>query len=444
MTEDRAHRAERDRGHDDQRLGVRAQRNREQHVDDPQRHQEAEAEARHRLGTLALLPLETERDARVRGQDLRERPQAEARHDLLGGDHLAVDVGGHRHDAPAVGAADRREAAPQLGPRHGGEGNLGAVGCADPHVLQVPERTALGLGVAEHHAHVVLAALNPLHLGAVEGGSHLTRQVVLRDAERLGLGEDLQPHLLLAGSERVRDVECALVVRKRRAQLRRRGDQLLRVVRAQLDRDRLARVDLERLVGDLHGVGDRSGELAPALGQLSAGRFALRGWSQLQQDLRQVGASTAHLRGSPRAAATQLLADGGEHVADDAVAGGPLGAELVAQLLSCTLQLSHRRLRVWERRALGQRDRGEDLVTLDPREELERDAAAGEEADGQDQHADGTGQRQVAPLDHALQRRLVVVSHEVLQPARHAVLDSRPASCTLRPLLGESVRQVRR
>ena len=192
----------------------------------------------------------------------------------------------------------------------------------------------------------------------------------------------------------------------------------------------------------LDGIGDRPGELTPALRDLRAGDLSLRPGDELDDDLHEVRASRRRQRVVGTLSA-DLLSDGREDVGHDALLRIALAIELCPQRLDRALELIHGRFCVLERGPLGQRHGGVDPVTLDAGEELEGDAAADEECRGEDQDPDGPRESQVAPLEHALESRLVAPSYEPLEAPGHVILNTRPAAPPRVVGSAEPVRQVR-
>src|SRR5699024_4279805 len=125
--------------------------------------------------------------------------------------YFLVDPPGDADRALTVEAADDRRAVADLDVGHGPEGHFRAVGRANAHGFQVTLRGALLARVAHHHADVVLAALNALDFLAEEGLTNLARQILLAQAQHLGLGPDVELQLLESAFEGVAHVVGALV-----------------------------------------------------------------------------------------------------------------------------------------------------------------------------------------------------------------------------------------
>ena len=99
------------------------------------------------------------------------------------------------------------------------EGHFGTLWRADVHVFEIADGGALGLGVTHHHPHIVLTALNALRFGAVKGAAHLGGQIVEGNAQAAGLRQQGEFDLLLAGTERIGDVEHTIVACQFAAQI---------------------------------------------------------------------------------------------------------------------------------------------------------------------------------------------------------------------------------
>ena len=160
VSPDRPDEAERNRRHDDEGLDVGLQRNREEREDHKQRDEEAALEAFDGVPLLGRLPLEREVDAGVVREDLGKDTVLKVRDHVAGRDDVRVDVGGHAHRALAVHAADGRVAPPFLEHRDLGERHLAPGRGSDAHALEVSERGALVVGIADHDPDVVTAALD--------------------------------------------------------------------------------------------------------------------------------------------------------------------------------------------------------------------------------------------------------------------------------------------
>ena len=131
----------------------------------------------HGVEALFLFARQAEVDARELGLEPRQDLPVDAAHHVLRGDGAAVHLGGHVDHPLPVGALNGGVAPAQIELGHAVERHLLAAGGADVHVLQVADGLPLRLREAHHHPHVVLAALHPLRLGAVEGAAHLAGQV---------------------------------------------------------------------------------------------------------------------------------------------------------------------------------------------------------------------------------------------------------------------------
>ena len=106
---------------------------------------------------------------------------------------------------------------------------------ANPHALEVAQRTALALRVTHHDANIVAAALNPLRFFAIEALANLAAEVCQGQAQRLGLGLDRQPQLTLALEEGVGDLVDPVEGGKAGLQILGGGGQLFEVQTRELD-----------------------------------------------------------------------------------------------------------------------------------------------------------------------------------------------------------------
>ena len=131
MSPDGAHQAEGDHRHDDERLPVGTQRDRQQRIDEDKRERVV---ARQRTGGLALLALFA-LQAVGEARDGRQQPGQGVRFDVgqdrVGIRDLRIHVTGHVDHALAVGSADVREAASAAGAGNAVEWHLAAFRRAD-------------------------------------------------------------------------------------------------------------------------------------------------------------------------------------------------------------------------------------------------------------------------------------------------------------------------
>ena len=135
MAEHRADEPERDRRHDDERLRVRAKRDREQAVDHEHRDRPAAPEIGEEFRLFALLAAEGHGHVGVGRGEIGEHAGLERRDDLVRVGERAVDLGRHGDDAASVLPLDRRVPLAEFGARDRGERHGGAVaaaGCACP------------------------------------------------------------------------------------------------------------------------------------------------------------------------------------------------------------------------------------------------------------------------------------------------------------------------
>ena len=320
-----------------------------------------------------------------------------------------------------VGAPDAGEAAPELGAGYGPERYLAAVGGAEPHVLHVAEGATLLRGIANHHPHVVAAALDALRLLPVERLPHLARQVVQRESERLGRRKDVEDDLPLAGAERIGDVDHAGVAGELELQALGRVLQVGDARPLQLYVDRLANGEQRRRVDQLDCIRHRPDELAPALCHCGGAEVPLLRANQLESHLAQMRAprrdAARGLGVVGRRRLGRLLPDRRHHVPHQAPPGRRMaGIELGAQARHGGHDLLHRLRGHVGRRALRHGQPGRHVVRLERREEREVHAPARDQREGQQQQRHAGSDGRVAPVGRPQQEAPVAGAHEALQP----------------------------
>ena len=110
-----------------------------------------------------MLSSQAYADPGVGGQQVGHACLIDGGDDLLRGGLSPVHLGGDINDALPVLSKDAGEATPKIHGGDGAKGNLRAIGGANAHSFQVADGAPLRFGVANHHPHVIHAALNPLN-----------------------------------------------------------------------------------------------------------------------------------------------------------------------------------------------------------------------------------------------------------------------------------------
>ena len=205
VSEDRADGTEWNHTHDDEGLKIGPERDRQEHVDDHQRHAEALDDATGGVGLFALLAAEPIGHA-GKGHIQFRSPCFEGGDDATRCRHAPIHVRRYCHNAPTICPTNARKASGDLRICNGSEGHLDTVPGSDAHFFERTKRTSLCFGVANHHTDIVAPALDALGLGPVESLTNLARQVVLGEAQ----GQRALPHrelyLLLSRPEGVRNI----------------------------------------------------------------------------------------------------------------------------------------------------------------------------------------------------------------------------------------------
>ena len=289
VAQDQADQPEGNHGHDDQRLGVGAKRNGEEHEDQDQGDRETPIQGVQGLELLLLFAPQAVAQLRVVvGQVGEDRLDQ----NLVGpaaGDDRRVHVRRDGHDPPTVAASDdgRRPDRDELGrPR---QRNLGARRGAKQVVLDVGDGVPFVLRQPRVHRDLFPASLHAERLGAEEGGSRLRGQVVQREPEGARLGLEPELELRDAGSVVRTDVEHARHFPKTLDDGGGAGHEAVRIRMRQRDLDRIAEVDDLAAVGERANVGRDSGLFAPCLHDLARGDSPLARAQQLQFDGGDVG-----------------------------------------------------------------------------------------------------------------------------------------------------------
>ena len=229
---------------------------------------------------------------------------------------IAIDIRHDCHYPLAIDPADRGIAASEGGPGHAAERYLGAVGGANAHRLQVAQRASFTVGETHHHPDVILAPLDPLGLVTVECLPHLPTEVLQGDPQIAGFRQQGQLYFLLARAEAVTDIEYAIITLQGGAQFRRNVAQAVKILAIELKFDGVTCTEGLGGKGQLDGIGNATGEFAPAVGH-GAGRFAFvpRWHVELDTDLREVALGALD---TPDTALGNKRAHAAENVVDHA------------------------------------------------------------------------------------------------------------------------------
>ena len=121
-----------------------------------------------------------------------------------------------------------------------GEGYLGTIRCSNTHSLDVGQRAAFLFRIADHDAHVLPTSLHAQGLVPVEALPYLASQSGQRQSQRPSARLEGQLHLHLAFLEAVLNVACTGVVADRGFEALDGLQQLVEVLRRQLDFDVVA------------------------------------------------------------------------------------------------------------------------------------------------------------------------------------------------------------
>ena len=237
VTEDRSGDAEGNHRHDDQRLGIAAQRHRECGVNHEQDGDRPQAQCIGGLLLVLSLAAEAAGHARVTRQDAGQQPAGDFRIDHARFNPCLVHVGFHVHHPLAIEPID--DADPDTFTRlaHHLERHLAAAGDIDPHGAQGFQRGPLPGGKTHIHTDLVAPALHALDLGAKKRLADLAGQFHLAQAEGVALGGDPDIELRPTGVEAVPDIKYAVVGQQRSFQLTGGPAQRGEVVARQLDID---------------------------------------------------------------------------------------------------------------------------------------------------------------------------------------------------------------
>ncbi len=262
---------------------------------------------------------------------------------------------------------------------------------------------------------------------STESVAHLARQIIQGQPETARLRQQGELELLLAGAERVGDVEHAGIAAELGTQLRRGLLHAFDVLAGDLVVDRLAGGEGIGIEGQLHRVRDVAGQLAPARGDYFGGQIVAFGNGQkLDHHFREVAAPAGVAAARP--VAFHQGTDAGEHVHDHrALLGGDAGVELASQEPGGRFQALGGAGGHVYRGALGHLELGVHAIAFHRGEEAEDDPVAGHQRHRQNQRAEAGGGGGIAPPYGPLQQRLVVAAGQVLEPAGQPFLQRVPA-----------------
>ena len=233
-------------------------------------------------------------------------------------------------------------------------------------------------------------------------------------------------HFLLAGPERVGDIQHPVVALQYRAQLGRGVPQFIEILAVQLELNGAAGAEGLGGKAQLDRIGNTTGQLPPAIGVVARGlAVVVGGHMQLDTNFSQV-ALGGHI-----AADTALGnegADTAEYVGDHArLARRQALVHFRLQFPRGALQLVHRARGGLHRGALRHGQGGVQMVALYRGEELEGHAPADEQGQRQGQHHDAAGDGHVAPAQGRADRGQVVAGGGRLQAPGDARLQAEPA-----------------
>ena len=241
--------------------------------------------------------------------------------------------------APAVRPLYRRETTSEGRLGDGSERHRGASRRADAQRLEGIDDAAVGCGVAHHDPHFVLAALDAVHLLAVERLTHLAAEVGQGDSERFARRRDREPEFGLADAVGVGHAEDARVAPKLVANLAREGAQIVQVVARDANLDpRSEALDFRQVV-ERRRLGKGAHRLAPAVGDLARLDGPALAGGELHRHFGQVRARG--LRQAADHARRRRLRAGRDHyVANDVLP--ELGGQVVLEYLRLPGQLRNR------------------------------------------------------------------------------------------------------
>ena len=237
--------------------------------------------------------------------------------------------------------------------------------------------------VTQHNADIVAAALDALQLFAVKRGAHLSGEVDLRQAKRLGLRLDRQLNLLFALAERVGDINDPLKLGQLALEPLGSVLKFVEIGPVQDNIDGIA--GLKNVGGELQVFGLRhfADFFAPAACQLVGGKLSFLGGGGLDVYLACVSAYDGGGHAAAGAALIRherLTTYRSEHVADDTrIMFFAFGIEFVTHLDGSLFKLLHGPLSFFHSRAKRHSDGGGHVIALDRWEKREPDMPTADE-----------------------------------------------------------------
>ena len=424
VTQQRAGEPERDDGHDDQRPRVGTERHRKQPVDQQQREDEAACHRRHDLGPFLLLPPEGVGEPRMGCGQLRQYRRLQKRASLRTRDHVRVDVGADRHDAPPVLAVDGRGRGAQghfghLAQRHDGPSRE-----VDRVVLHVGDGVPLVGGQTDVDGHVLPTPPHSNRLHAEERGAHLPRHVFQHQPQRARFRSQLDPEFRKPGRmvrlHVVDTLKIAQAIHHGRADRTEQGG--LRM--EELDQNGSPHVQQLRTDGEALRAADGRRLCAPACREVPGVDGCRLAGPQLDLNRCAVGrrrhARFEHETAVPSGPHADAPVDPDEQrlgvhprLRRQPLDGAPAGC----------LELARRRIGPLRRRPLRQlQSRGHDVAVHRGQEALAHDACR-HEREAEQGRSKRCRNHDLGSTDRQAQRAIEGTVHEPLQRAVHAKLD---------------------
>ena len=174
MPNQRPDQSKRNRRHDDHRLGITAELNRQQAENRHQRNDGAGSQTSSHILLVSLFAFKIIGQSRVLFTECSKHLLFQVRNHFVAGRNRQIHIGGYTDHAAAVGTIDGSVTAPQLHGRDLLKRNFRTVFEANPHVFNIRQRGPLALGIANHDADIIPAALDPLDLVTIETLPHLS------------------------------------------------------------------------------------------------------------------------------------------------------------------------------------------------------------------------------------------------------------------------------